>query len=451
MFPDPVSGATATLAGPAGPVDVCVLQPGAVGGNQFAESALAGANAVIVVPRATLASGAYAATVSGAGGSVSWSFTVQAPGAAVPAPDTTLVGPATKFDALEPFRLGDSRIGQRVTRLVAGVVTEVTVAAPDVAAVSANFVAVTPDGPGYLTLYDCRADRPIVSSVAYAPFDVVANEAIVPLQEGKLCVYSKATTDVIIDVNGFFREDATSGFVPTTPTRIYDSRDTGRLAAGEIRAVTVPQAAAPQAAQAVVLSVVAIGPSAGGHLRVYPCGSPTGAEISSLNYGAGDVLPNVVVTPTDGHGQVCVQSLSDTDVAIDATGYFAEGAGLAFQALAPIRMLDTRSLDPALNPLTAGIRVAAGETVRLPIAGVRGVPSDAAAASVNITLADPTAAGHLTAFPCGARPNTSSVNIAPGVAAAASATMVKLTGDGDLCLYSRASVHVIVDINGVWR
>jgi hypothetical protein len=163
------------------------------------------------------------------------------------------------------------------------------------------------------------------------------------------------------------------------------------------------------------------------------------------------VLPNVVVTPTDGQGRVCVQSLSDTDVAIDATGYFADGEGFAFQALAPIRMLDTRSLDPALNPLTAGIRVAAGETVRLPIAGVRGVPSDAAAASINITLTDPTGAGHLTAFPCGARPNTSSVNIAPGVTAAASATMVKLSGDGDLCLYSRASVHVIVDINGVWR
>jgi hypothetical protein len=362
-----------------------------------------------------------------------------------------LVGPPTKFDALEPFRLGDSRIGQRVTRLVAGVVTEVTVAAPDVAAVSANFVAVTPNGPGYLTLYDCRADRPIVSSVAYAPFDVVANEAIVPLQDGKLCVYSKATTDVIIDVNGFFREDATAGFVATTPTRIYDSRNADRLAAGEIRAVTVPQAAAPQAARAVVLSVVAIDPSAGGHLRVYPCGSPTGAEISSLNYEAGDVLPNVVVTPTDGQGRVCVQSLRDTDVAIDATGYFADGEGLAFQALAPIRMLDTRSLDPALNPLTSGVRVAAGETVRLPIAGVRGVPSDAAAASINITLTDPAAAGHLTAFPCGVRPNTSSVNIAPGITAAASATMVKLSGDGDLCLYSRASVHVIVDINGVWR
>ena len=451
MFPNPVSAATATLTGPAGPLDVCVLQPGAVGGNQFAESVLTGANAVVAVPRATLAPGTYAAAVSGAGGAVNWSFTVQPPGAAVPAPDTALVGPPTKFDAVEPFRLGDSRIGQGVTRLAAGVVTEVTVAAPDVAAVSANFVAVTPNGPGYLTLYDCRADRPIVSSVAYAPFDVVANEAIVPLQDGKLCVYSKAATDVIIDVNGFFRHDATSGFVATTPTRIYDSREAGRLAAGEIRAVTVPQAAAPQAAQAVVLSVVAIGPSAGGHLRVYPCGSPTGGEISSLNYEAGDVLPNVVVTPTDGQGRVCVQSLRDTDVAIDATGYFADGEGLAFQALAPIRMLDTRSPDPALNPLTAGVRVAAGETVRLPIAGVRGVPSDAAAASINITLADPAGAGHLTAFPCGARPNTSSVNIAPGVAAAASATMVKLSGDGDLCLYSRAAVHVIVDINGVWR
>jgi hypothetical protein len=451
MFPVAVSGATATLTGPAGHIEVCVLQAGSAGGNQFAESTLASAHAVVVVPRSPLASGAYAAAVSGAGGAVSWSFTVQAPGEAIPAAETFAVGPLTKFDAVEPFRLGDSRVGQRVTRLVAGAVTEVAVADPDVVAVSANFVAVTPSGAGYLTLYDCRAARPLVSSVAYAPFDVVANEAIVPLQDGKLCVYSKATTDIVIDVNGFFRQDATAGFVPTTPTRIYDSRDSGRLAAGEIRAVAVPQAAAPPAAEAVVLSVVAIGPSAAGHLRVYPCGSPTGSEISSLNYESGDVLSNVVVTPTDGQGRVCVQSLTDTDVAIDATGYFAAGQGRAFQALAPVRMLDTRSLDPALNPLTAGSRVAAGATVRLPIAGVRGVPSDAAAASVNVTLTDPTDAGHVTAFPCGERPNTSSVNITPGVPAAASATMVRLSGDGDLCLYARASVHVIVDINGVWR
>jgi len=56
----------------------------------------------------------------------------------------------------------------------------------------------------------------------------------------------------------------------------------------------------------------------------------------------------------------------------------------------------------------------------------------------------------LTAFPCGARPSTSSLNVVDG-APVANAAAVALSGDGKLCLYSSVTAHLIIDVNGWWN
>lgn len=462
MMPDHVSVADAALTGPDGPIDTCVLHGPTVGGDVTAAAILDNANAVVVVPRTPLADGAHHATVTSDGGDADWNFTIDRDAVVQATPrsnsddsavvtETFELAEPARFTAVDPFRHADSRVPLRVRRLAAGEVTEVVVADPDTVAVSANFVAVSPTDRGYLTLYDCSTNRPTVSSVNYGRREVIANASVVPLQDGRMCLFSKRTTDIVVDVNGYYEPDGSAGFVAITPARVYDSRQDARLAARETREVRVVDGEVSADASAVVLSVVAITPNAAGHLRVYPCGSPTGANISSINYSAHDVRPNVVVTPTDGDGDVCVESLRPTDVAIDVTGYFADDAGDEFQALAPARLLDTRAGGGALNAVTGGRRVAAGATIRLPIAGTRGVPSDITAVSVNVTAVDALGATYLTVFPCGPRPDTSNVNLAAGAGAAASAAMVRLSPDGELCVYARAATHVIVDINGAWR
>ena len=87
--------------------------------------------------------------------------------------------------------------------------------------------------------------------------------------------------------------------------------------------------------------------------------------------------------------------------------------------------------------MTSGSRVRAGQVVRIQIAGNRGIPKDAKAASVNITGTQSSDSLHITAYPCGARP-------------AANGAMVQLSGSGELCVYTLRDVHLIVDINGVW-
>ena len=110
----------------------------------------------------------------------------------------------------------------------------------------------------------------------------------------------------------------------------------------------------------------------------------------------------------------------------------------------------TRSTNPALNAVTGGGRVGAGQIEQLQVAGRRGVPSDASAVSVNLTATGHEAPGFVTAFPCGRLPSVSNLNTNWSDAAIANGAMVGLSPDGALCLYTDQAAHVIVDINGVW-
>ena len=463
MMPSDATSAGATLTGPDGPIETCILHEGNVS-DGTARSILDGDNAVVVMPRNVLADGVYTATVNSNGGNVTWSFTVDrdAPLSAdndpEPSPepvDTAAAGDQARFEPVAPFRLVDSRQGKGTTRLRAGRVAQIDVAGSDVTAVSANFVVVSPDGFGFLTAYNCTADRPEVSTLTYRPGDVIANQAVVPLKAGKMCLYSLVPTDVVVDVNGFFHDGGDSTFTPSTPKRLLDSRADGqrRLRANEERVLGVAGSgrAAPAGATSVSLNVTVDQPVAAGFLRVYPCGSKAGAEISNVNYAARDSRPNSVVVPVDAAGRICMRSLVDTDVIVDYTGFFSDGEGLDFLALDPIRLFDSRSSSRTLNESTSGARVGAGQVVRLKIAGTRGVPADATAASVNVTATEALEGSFLTVYPCGKRPATSTVNIFPAQTAAANGAMVKLSGSGELCVFTLEPVHVIVDINGVYR
>jgi uncharacterized protein YkwD len=258
MFPSTVTSAGATLVGPGGPIETCVLTQGNAS-DATARAILAGDNAAVVVPRVPLADGTYIATVSSDGGSVSWSFDVDRNAAlsaapATPPPPATPTGPATaaaRFDPVTPFRYVDSRVGLGTVRLTGGQVTRIHVTDdPSVVAMSANFVSTAAGSAGYLSTYNCTSQQPEVSTLGYTPGNAVANQAFVPLAGGDVCVFSLTDTDVVIDVNGYYRSDSGAGFTPVTPVRLFDSRDDGvRLAAGEERAFDVvgtnPGAPAP--------------------------------------------------------------------------------------------------------------------------------------------------------------------------------------------------------------
>jgi hypothetical protein len=459
MMPNDVTSATATITGPSGPIQTCPLHKGNTGADATARAILDGDNAVVVMPREVLADGEYTVTVNSNGGDVTWTFNVdhnapldlQPPETPDTEPETELAG----FEAFAPYRHVDSRIGMGTTRLKAGKITRIEITDPesDVTAVSANFLAAAPTKVGFVTLYNCTAEIPTVSTIGYGPGDFVANQAIVPLDDGGICVYSKESVDLIIDINGFYRTGSTTGFHPVTPDRLYDSRKTpeGRLTPHEVRAIQVvdPASVVPGSAEAVALNVTAVLPSSAGFLRVFPCG-PDGSSISSINFTKNAIKPNTVVTPISEEGTVCVSSIAPIDFVVDLLGYFQEDAGLDFVALEPVRLFDSRSPFPELNTETSGQRLAPGQVARLQIAGERGVPATAQAASINVTTVQALTPSFVTAYPCGPRPPTSTVNIVPSQVVSANGAMVKLSGSGELCVYASGGVHVIVDISGAW-
>jgi hypothetical protein len=146
--------------------------------------------------------------------------------------------------------------------------------------------------------------------------------------------------------------NAAALFVPVTPTRVLDTRDatniglTGSfttdasrklLVVGPIDTGASTREVVPAGAIAITFNLTVVTPSAGGHVSVRS-GDATGVPATSnVNFGPGEVVANtgsVSIPPTGAHaGEIDIfykGSLpgADTDVLVDITGYYVEGAGL---------------------------------------------------------------------------------------------------------------------------
>jgi hypothetical protein len=328
------------------------------------------------------------------------------------------------------------------------------VPATDVAAVSLNITAVDADAAGYLTLYPC-GERPTVSSINFTPSSVIANAVIVPVSaDGELCIASNTRTHVVADVNGWFRSG--SGFTAVAPRRLADTRDgepdgaipvTKQRYGGStvLRLPVTGVAGIPvSGVGAVALNVTAVAPTAAGFLTVFPCGELPLA--SNVNFVRGQVVANAVVAPVSAAGDICVFSNAPTDVVVDVNGWFATGAG--FTAVAPTRLFDTRPSEPQGAVPVEQTPISPSRTLRVRVTGVAGVPTTGVGAvSLNVTVDGPTASGFVTVYPCGAVPPTSSVNFAAGQVVP-NAVVAPVSADGEICLVSNVSTHVLADVNG---
>lgn len=232
-------------------------------------------------------------------------------------------------------------------------------------------------------------------------------------------------------------------FVPVPPARAVDSRiGLGTTAApwgpGETRVLSGVPAVADVA---VALNVTAVHPSAATHLTVWPAGRPRPLA-SNLNIPAGDVRPAAVIVSAGPGGAVAVfNNAGSVDVVIDVVGYFAAtGPQDRFGSVPPTRLLDSRESEAWGPAHTAALQVAGGTT---------GVPADATAVAVNLTVTSPTTATHIVAWPAGtAMPATSNLNVGPGQTAANFAIVSVGTG-GNVNLYNNSgSADLIVDVVG---
>ena len=328
----------------------------------------------------------------------------------------------------------------------------------DVAAVALNVTAVDPAGPGYVTVYPCSAQRPLVSNINFQGPGAYPNAVIAPLStDGELCLYSKVQTHLIADVVGWFPAGAGIGTV--APERLFDTRTTephGSIQVpkasiggeGKILKVKVAGVSGVPAtgAAAVALNVTAVNPVAAGYVTVYPCNADR-PLVSNINYSGPGVYPNAVLTPLSADGEVCFYSKADTDLIADVNAWFpADGD---FGPLDPVRLFDTRITEPS-GVIAVDKRQYGGDAsiLTVKVTGVGGVPLDGVGmVSLNVTAVDPTGPGYVTVFPCGVRPVVSNVNFAgPGVYP--NAVLTPVSENGEVCFYSKVPTDLIADVNG---
>ncbi|MGZ4740621.1 MAG: CAP domain-containing protein, partial [Ilumatobacteraceae bacterium] len=231
MMPEAANGPSASLSGPNGPIDVCVLS--AANTTGVAQQILQGDNAVIIVPRTVLPQGSYNVHAATTARTVNWSFTVD-PAAAVgiaPVPVAQPTAPATGFAPLAPARIVDTRIPLGATRLAAGGITRIQVTGQggvpaDAKAVLTNATVTAPIAAGFLTLWNCSSARPEVSTLDFSTSQTVANTATIPLDgTGSFCAYSSTSADLVVDVGGYYSSSAGGRYTPLSPTRLMDSRE----------------------------------------------------------------------------------------------------------------------------------------------------------------------------------------------------------------------------------
>jgi len=258
------------------------------------------------------------------------------------------VGPDAPQVGITPARYLDTRTGsgdvtfdgtgQGDGQVPAGGVVHVQIAGrgdvpDDAQAAIVNVTVVNPVEPGYVTLYPCTADVPTASTVNYFPGDVVPNGAVVDLSDdGELCIFTLAATDVLLDVTGFVPAGA-EGITPMAPARLFDSRPGEplvdgdavgpRLAAGEWVEVQVTgRADIPDTATAAFFNVAVVFPDGPGFVTLAPAEGTEAPTTSNLNHVAGGgVRANNAFTRLSDDGTVWIFTLSGADIVLDVTGY----------------------------------------------------------------------------------------------------------------------------------
>ncbi len=390
-----------------------------------------------------------------------------APEAAVTIASLTPVAVSDTFTSFAPVRLVDTRsIGETIDGLFQGdgaivgdAVYEVQIGGrgsvdSDAAAAVLNLSTVNAVGNGFLTIYDCD-ERPLASGINYAAGSVVNNEIITKLSPtGTICIYAKTTTDLVIDAVG--QTSPGSAYVARTPARLADTRaigetiDTqfqgdGAIAADAVYEVQIAGRGGLSANPgAAVLNLSTVGSAGNGFLTIYDCG--TRPLASGINYAAGRVVNNEIITKLSPTGTICIYAKTTTDLVIDAVGEIP--AGSEYDATTPARLADTRATAETVDGQFQGDGAVVTDAVyEVQIAGRGGIPADAVAAVLNLSTVDSIGNGFLTVFDCGAQPLASGINYGAG-RVVNNEIIVKLSDRGTICVYAKTTTHLVIDAVG---
>ena len=311
--------------------------------------------------------------------------------------------PAGVYMPLSPARIYDSRnagagglFAPNTSRDIQ-VTGQGGVPTTDVLAVVLDVTIANSVGDGWGLVWQAGTTRPFpASTINFRPGgQAVTNTATSKVSAaGKVSYFSSGTTNLIVDVVGYYRSSpGAGGYVPLTQTRILDTRDSGiMIVSGRTFDLPLRGAAgvpASTAVSAVAMNVSTFDQQGGGYVTVWPRGA-TRPGTSSLNYGPSRMDTQMVIASVGADGWVSVYNGgASINMVFDVVGYYIAGAGARFVPLTPTRVIDTRYDIPGwgIGPLTQPLAPNTNTAVQL--TGVGGVPTT----SVNTVMINVIAGG----------------------------------------------------------
>ncbi|MGH7862021.1 MAG: hypothetical protein ACREOS_07225, partial [Candidatus Dormibacteraceae bacterium] len=234
-----------------------------------------------------------------------------------------------------PVRVLDTRtsLGGHPGPLQGGATLAVKVAGvqgvpADAQAVVLNLTEVSGTTPSFLATWPDQTTFPGISNLNFPAGRAQANRVIVKVgSDGAIEVTnSVGSAGVLVDLAGWFTGGTagdTTGqlFSAQTPTRIFDSRigqgRFGPIGPGQFVPVTAPAGVTGS----LSANVTVLDGSTNSYLGVYPTSVASGT--SDINFLAGDILANLVITRINGGGFVIYNSLGSADVLIDVNGEYS--------------------------------------------------------------------------------------------------------------------------------
>ncbi len=318
----------------------------------------------------------------------------------------------------------------------------------DAIAVALNVTGTGVAANGFVTVYPCGAGRPTASNLNLTTNDTRANMVVSKIGDGgRVCLFTLNPTNLIADIAGYM--PGGSPYQPVVPERLLETRAAGQTgytgakpAPGQTIELQVTGAGAtkvPPDAEAVVLNVTATEATNAGFVTVYPCGIAR-PNSSNLNLAIGVTAANLVVSKIGVGGKVCLFTQWGGHLLADVAGYHPAGA--SYEAIDPVRVLDTRLGVGAAGPPSVG------RVVPLTLRGTNGVPATATSVVLNVTATDVAADGFVTVWPCAeARPTASNVNV-PRNDTRPNLVFAKVDAAGQVCLFTQQPMALVADLVG---
>ncbi len=233
-----------------------------------------------------------------------------------------------------PKRLLDTRNGTNVTkgrlpdrgRVDVQVAGTSGVPSSGVGAVVLGISAENTSRGGWLTAWPAGSSRPVTTHVFAEPGRARTSTVVTRMSStGKVSIDTEASTDLMVDVLGWFPSGA--DYAAVTPSRLLDSRTgvggyTGRVpAGGVVKVQAAGRGGVPSSnVKAVSVTVTSLYSTGSGALTVFPS-TWSRPGVGNVLYAGGKTVVNAAILPVAADGTIAVWSSAPSYVVIDIQGW----------------------------------------------------------------------------------------------------------------------------------